>query len=635
MDFPAADETIVLGLLNIFEERAYFLSDSEPPRVIKVNPGSGALAPTRIGAALLSGVEDSIYTGILDRANNRLFLPTDEDEPRLLKLSGGSDPGSLPSVQHTIPLRGVEAQLTSGVIDPEAGYAWLGTDTIPARIVTVALGEGLAPPRRTAVTTLPPEYGGLLSAVADPAAGYAWFGTEDLPGKVVKVALGSDGAPVTYLGSGEVDPVAGPLTSAVLDTDAGYALFGTGNSPGIVVKMALGAGDNTPQRVASLSMQPGENALRTAVYHPARKEAYFGTGTSPGRVVRVAMGELPTNLERLGAITLEAGESNLRTSAIAPQASYAWFGTSTFPGRIVKVALETDASSMQRLGTATLESGESSLRAALIDTSTFQGWFATGTFPGQIVKANLGIRNDPPARTGSTIFPSPADEFPSVGLMDSANGLLYHGLNTSPARLLKHSYSQKGYLKGTRVTVEHEGNVDSVTIYSHALGGNVRLSIYDDAEPKQLRWTAPPVPVNVRDGEITVPIIYYKLEGLYLTPGDYWITWQLDSTANIPSYSEGGPGDGFSIQYPFEFPPLQITSAMATETSDRWTVYLTMMSGVQIPPEARAKGDFNNDGCVNFQDFLFLLENWGAVIDGTAMSFPDFLALLENWGDGC
>ncbi len=55
----------------------------------------------------------------------------------------------------------------------------------------------------------------------------------------------------------------------------------------------------------------------------------------------------------------------------------------------------------------------------------------------------------------------------------------------------------------------------------------------------------------------------------------------------------------------------------------------------QIPPEARAIGDFNNDGCVNFQDFMFLLENWGVQVDGTPMGFTDFMALLENWGAGC
>lgn len=54
-----------------------------------------------------------------------------------------------------------------------------------------------------------------------------------------------------------------------------------------------------------------------------------------------------------------------------------------------------------------------------------------------------------------------------------------------------------------------------------------------------------------------------------------------------------------------------------------------------IPVDARENGDFDNDGCVGFADFIFLLENWGTPVDGVDMGFPDFIALLENWGEGC
>ncbi len=55
-----------------------------------------------------------------------------------------------------------------------------------------------------------------------------------------------------------------------------------------------------------------------------------------------------------------------------------------------------------------------------------------------------------------------------------------------------------------------------------------------------------------------------------------------------------------------------------------------------VPPPGRYWGDFNEDGCVNFGDFVFLLENWGTtVLGGAPIGFGDFLALLENWGVGC
>ncbi len=53
-----------------------------------------------------------------------------------------------------------------------------------------------------------------------------------------------------------------------------------------------------------------------------------------------------------------------------------------------------------------------------------------------------------------------------------------------------------------------------------------------------------------------------------------------------------------------------------------------------VRSEWRQIGDFNNDGCVDFEDFIFLLQNWGEMIDGIPMGFEDFNALLENWGQG-
>ncbi len=52
----------------------------------------------------------------------------------------------------------------------------------------------------------------------------------------------------------------------------------------------------------------------------------------------------------------------------------------------------------------------------------------------------------------------------------------------------------------------------------------------------------------------------------------------------------------------------------------------------KIPPESRTTGDFTLSGVTDFQDFNFLLENWGEQIDGVPLGFLDFIAMLENWG---
>ncbi len=85
----------------------------------------------------------------------------------------------------------------------------------------------------------------------------------------------------------------------------------------------------------------------------------------------------------------------------------------------------------------------------------------------------------------------------------------------------------------------------------------------------------------------------------------------------------------------FEFQLIRVVNA---EFGSTRTVSGTIEPSAEeydIPPAARAIGDLNNDGCVDFQDFAFLLENWGTEFDGNPIAFADFVALLENWGTGC
>ena len=48
----------------------------------------------------------------------------------------------------------------------------------------------------------------------------------------------------------------------------------------------------------------------------------------------------------------------------------------------------------------------------------------------------------------------------------------------------------------------------------------------------------------------------------------------------------------------------------------------------------RAMGDLNQDGRTNFQDFVFLLELWGAYpwAGKSSIGFSDFVNILEHWG---
>lgn len=111
----------------------------------------------------------------------------------------------------------------------------------------------------------------------------------------------------------------------------------------------------------------------------------------------------------------------------------------------------------------------------------------------------------------------------------------------------------------------------------------------------------------------------------------------------------GWDGNEWGEVQPFPpVPPARLGHAMAydhyhaqvvmfggTNGSSNFGGTWTLGEPYNIPPGARELGDFNSDGCTDFADFIFLLENWGEDIDGEPMGFEDFLALLENWGHGC
>ena len=82
---------------------------------------------------------------------------------------------------------------------------------------------------------------------------------------------------------------------------------------------------------------------------------------------------------------------------------------------------------------------------------------------------------------------------------------------------------------------------------------------------------------------------------------------------------------------PFAYgdPPATLCRWGTKTTDDLWAISLIYEPADLIP------GDFNYDGCVNFQDFIIMLENWGQEYMGTTMDFTAFIALLENWGVGC
>ncbi len=135
-----------------------------------------------------------------------------------------------------------------------------------------------------------------------------------------------------------------------------------------------------------------------------------------------------------------------------------------------------------------------------------------------------------------------------------------------------HSGSQKGFVKGTKITLANPASVSNVWFYSHAAAGNLRLGVYDNHSPKNLLWQSGSISNTVAGGWIAAPIAAGAPGGLALAPGTYWLTWQVDTTYDVPSYAAGASGDGFFVGQTFGAFPATI--AGATNSSETWSIYL-------------------------------------------------------------
>jgi hypothetical protein len=134
-----------------------------------------------------------------------------------------------------------------------------------------------------------------------------------------------------------------------------------------------------------------------------------------------------------------------------------------------------------------------------------------------------------------------------------------------------HSGAQRGFIKGTKVVLTNTAAVQNVWFYSHTAGGNIRLGVYDNGSPRNLLWQSGIISNATTGTWITVPVASGAPGTLALFPGTYWLTWQVDSTYDAPSYTAGTNGDGFFASQNFGVFPASITNAQSS--AETWSEY--------------------------------------------------------------
>jgi outer membrane protein assembly factor BamB len=120
--------------------------------------------------------------------------------------------------------------------------------------------------------------------------------------------------------------------------------------------------------------------------------------------------------------------------------------------------------------------------------------------------------------------------------------------------------------------------VASLSLYSHAAAGNVRLAVYDNAAIPNLLWQSGSIPNTAAAAWLTTSISSGTPSSLELDAGTYWLAWQVDTAIPVPSYAAGTTGDGLYVPWTWGSFPAALdpaASAAPTYTNEIWSAYLT------------------------------------------------------------
>jgi hypothetical protein len=299
---------------------AYFGTYTEPGVVVKVRLSDF----TRVGTLTLDPGEGGLTSAVIDPVAGFAYFGTNTDPGIVVKVRLSD----FTRVSATT-LNVAESYLRTAAIDAAAGFAYFGTD--PQGFIPLPGGQtnshGLLVKVRLSdltrvgsldVTGVP---GSVFSSVIDPLAGYAYLGTGTAaagPGAVVKVRL-SD---FTSAGALPLPDIHIP-SSAVIEPAGGSAYFGSYDErPGVVARVRL----SDFMRDGTLSLLPGESYVQSAVIDPAAGFAYFGALSSPSGLVsrEVAVKVRLSDMTSLGEADLGM-ISSVSSAVIDPVAGFAYF----------------------------------------------------------------------------------------------------------------------------------------------------------------------------------------------------------------------------------------------------------------------------------------------------------------------
>ncbi|MCC5876636.1 MAG: hypothetical protein JJU11_10500, partial [Candidatus Sumerlaeia bacterium] len=376
----------------------------------------------------------------------------------------------------------------------------------------------------------------------DHVRGFMYITDGVTPGRVVRVDGGEGSAPPIVVDTLTLPSGYGVVGKMLLDTEGGYGYFITHNATiapvadKLLVKVALGTSTEPPIVLGYGAIPSISGTIRTGEIDPQGGFAYFATNANGANIVKVALGEGNAAPEFVGTVTEP------------------WNGPVTFP-----------------------------LSSAILPQSDVLVFTAQSS--ESMVVYNTGEPDSVPDVQGYYTIDYHSF-FNSV--VNPTNGIAYFSSRTGfgdQMAVRSIALARAGSVFATRMTMPVDGMVEDMRLYSHYADGNVRLAIYDDAEPKNLLWQSDEVANAITDGEIVIPVSEGFPGSLGLQAGTYWLAWQVDSLYRVPSMA-GTTSTSNAFFYPHGFGPAPETIAQSDliPHTESWSNHITFTPADLTPP---------------------------------------------------
>ncbi len=428
-------------------------------------------------------------------------------------------------------------------------HAYLATGTRPARLVRINLRTF----RHDRAIDLAPEeiYPSLLLT----AGSTAYLATGGTTGRIVEIDLRE----FRRTGAWKLPSDWGYITCGFVSK--GRIYLGTTSEPARILRFDL-----SPLRLTgSLRLESGQTTLRSAV--AVGNYGYFAMDgqrwNDPTRVVQIDLDQM----RQVETISFAPGKWGRAVTALAYRnAPYILAGASLIKLRLHPLAIE------KSLNLDSCEWGISiDARSAVVSGKT--AYIGTvGSF-SQFDGECAGILAIDLDSFQQIDCPVGAADMQSALLAGAADkNFVYFTVSGYPDRLLRlRPRSQEFRIQATRAHLEEPGEIVAMQWYAHEAAGHVRLALYDSS--RDLLWQSHPRKVDRGGVLLTIPISSGSPSRLDpLTPGDYFLAWQIDTPAPVPSYTEGHPGDGWT-ESTWEFDAFPSWASSVTPTAAKWTQF--------------------------------------------------------------